>query len=80
MVEAVRVLNWPKLPSNLALRRVGTANWLSFIAFSWGTVMLGQGFVKNFQALAVCRTLLGFFEAGEFLELDVSTLRASTDL
>jgi hypothetical protein len=27
--------------------------------------MLGQGFVKSYGALAVCRTLLGFFEAGE---------------
>lgn len=31
-----------ELPSNLVLRRVGTANWLAFIAFSWGVVMLGQ--------------------------------------
>lgn len=31
-----------ELPSNLVLRRVGCANWLSFIAFSWGVVMLGQ--------------------------------------
>ncbi|KAI9776707.1 MAG: hypothetical protein M1839_009434 [Geoglossum umbratile] len=55
-----------ELPSNLVLRRVGTANWLSFIAFSWGSVMLGQGFVKNYRALTACRTLLGFFEAGFF--------------
>lgn len=25
-----------ELPSNLVLRRVGTANWLALIAFSWG--------------------------------------------
>jgi hypothetical protein len=31
--------------------------------------MLGQGFVKNYQALTACRTLLGFFEAGKFLDL-----------
>ena len=31
-----------ELPSNIALRKVGSANWLSFIAFCWGTVMLGQ--------------------------------------
>ena len=36
--------------------------------------MLGQGFVKNYQALTACRTLLGFFEAGEFSELGVPTL------
>jgi hypothetical protein len=53
-----------ELPSNIVLRKVATADWLSFIAFSWGTVMLGQGFVTGYQALAVCRTLLGIFEAG----------------
>ncbi|KEF56660.1 uncharacterized protein A1O9_06849 [Exophiala aquamarina CBS 119918] len=55
-----------ELPSNIVLRRVGSANWLSFIAFAWGTVMLGQGFVKNYAALAACRALLGLFEAGFF--------------
>ena len=53
-----------ELPSNLLLRRVGSANWLSGIAFSWGVVMIGQGFVTNYRALAGCRFLLGFFEAG----------------
>lgn len=28
--------------------------------------MLGQGFVKNYHALAGCRALLGAFEAGFF--------------
>ncbi|KAK3719459.1 hypothetical protein LTR37_004317 [Vermiconidia calcicola] len=55
-----------ELPSNIALRKVGSANWLSFIAFCWGTVMLGQGFVPNYSALAGCRFLLGLFEAGFF--------------
>ncbi|OAG40778.1 hypothetical protein AYO21_05076 [Fonsecaea monophora] len=55
-----------ELPSNIVLRRVGSANWLAFIAFAWGCVMIGQGFVKSYEALAVCRTLLGFFEAGFF--------------
>jgi hypothetical protein len=31
-----------ELPSNIVLRKVGSANWLSFIAFAWGCVMLGQ--------------------------------------
>ena len=55
-----------ELPSNLVLRKVGSANWLAFIAFMWGCVMIGQGFVTSYQALAGCRTLLGFFEAGFF--------------
>lgn len=55
-----------ELPSNIVLRKVGSANWLAFIALSWGAVMIGQGFVKSWQTLTVCRALLGFFEAGFF--------------
>ncbi|KIW01781.1 uncharacterized protein PV09_06953 [Verruconis gallopava] len=55
-----------ELPSNIVLRKVGAANWLAFIALAWGTVMLGQGFVKDYRALAACRFLLGVFEAGFF--------------
>jgi hypothetical protein len=76
-----------ELPSNIVLRKVGSANWLSFIALAWGkfafihsssgtywrhadfrsgTVMLGQGFVTSYGALAGCRALLGAFEAGFF--------------
>ncbi|KAK5944760.1 hypothetical protein PMZ80_001960 [Knufia obscura] len=55
-----------ELPSNIVLRKVGSANWLSFIAFAWGTVMLGQGFVKSWDVLAACRVLLGLFESGFF--------------
>jgi len=55
-----------ELPSNILLRRVGSANWLSFIAFSWGVVMIGQGFVESYKTLALCRFLLGLFEAGFF--------------
>lgn len=31
-----------ELPSNIVLRKVGSANWLAFIAFSWGCTMIGQ--------------------------------------
>jgi len=55
-----------ELPSNLVLRRVGSAIWLSSIAFSWGVVTIGMGFIKDWRILAVCRVLLGFFESGEF--------------
>ncbi|OAL45688.1 phthalate transporter-like protein [Pyrenochaeta sp. DS3sAY3a] len=55
-----------ELPSNMVLRKVGSANWLSFIALSWGAVMIGQGFVKSWISLAICRILLGAFEAGFF--------------
>ncbi|ODH38519.1 hypothetical protein ACO22_02282 [Paracoccidioides brasiliensis] len=52
------------LPSNIVLRKVGSANWLAFIAFAWGTVMLEQGFVHSWQALTALRFILGFFESG----------------
>lgn len=53
-----------ELPSNIVLRKVGSANWLSFIAVSWGAVMIGQAFVKSWISLTICRVLLGAFEAG----------------
>ena len=71
-----------ELPSNIVLRKVGSANWLAFIAFSWGCVMIGQGFAPNYSALAGCRTMLGLFEAGFFpgckLRVKHSSSQAST--
>jgi MFS family permease len=55
-----------ELPSNLALRKVGAANWLSLITVCWGTTIVGMGFATNWTHLIVCRTLLGVFEAGFF--------------
>jgi MFS family permease len=55
-----------ELPSNILLRRVGAAKWLGTIALLWGGVMIGMGFVRDWRALVVCRTILGFFEAGFF--------------
>lgn len=55
-----------ELPSNIILRKVGVANWLSFIAFCWGIIMIGQAFAKNWWTLAICRVLLGAMEAGFF--------------
>lgn len=31
-----------ELPSNIVLRKVGSANWLASIALAWGVVMIGQ--------------------------------------
>ncbi|KAM5454840.1 hypothetical protein MaudCBS49596_002137 [Microsporum audouinii] len=55
-----------ELPSNLLLRKVGSATWLAGISFAWGTLMLGSGFVHNYASLVVLRLLLGLFEAGLF--------------
>lgn len=55
-----------ELPSNLLLRKVGAAKQLSLIAFCWGVVMIGQGFVRSWQTLTITRALIGAFEAGFF--------------
>ena len=53
-----------ELPSNYLIRRIGARWWLSFLAVGFGCVVLGMGFIHNWQSLVVLRTFLGFFEAG----------------
>ncbi|KAH9485504.1 MFS transporter prlL [Psilocybe cubensis] len=55
-----------QLPSNVFLRRLGAINWLAFLVVSWGLVQLSMGFVPTWGYLALCRVLLGAFEAGFF--------------
>ncbi|PWW75906.1 MFS general substrate transporter [Tuber magnatum] len=55
-----------ELPSNIVLRRVGSAVWLGSIALAWGSVTIGMGFIYDWRILVVCRVLLGLFEAGFF--------------
>lgn len=55
-----------ELPSNIALRKFGAANWMSFLGVAWGLVVLGFGFSKNWQTVAALRVLLGILEAGLF--------------
>jgi hypothetical protein len=52
-----------QLPGNLALRKVGVRNWLTFIVIAWGSVQLGMAFVNDWRWLFLCRFLLGTFEA-----------------
>lgn len=40
--------------------------WLPIIMIAWGAVMIGMGFVQNFEGLLVTRILLGITEAGLF--------------
>jgi len=54
---------------NLVIRRVGAANWLSFIVIGWGAATIGMGFVPSSQILAVCRALLGIFEVTHLSQL-----------
>ncbi|KAF9529667.1 major facilitator superfamily domain-containing protein [Crepidotus variabilis] len=56
----------PQLPSNLFLRKIGAVHYISALVISWGAVQLAMGFVPSWGYLALCRTLLGAFEAGFF--------------
>ncbi|KAL4887416.1 major facilitator superfamily domain-containing protein [Aspergillus karnatakaensis] len=53
-----------EIPSNLILPKAGAANWLSFLGVSFGAILIGMGFTHHWGTMAVCRTLLGVFEAG----------------
>ncbi|PVH89419.1 high-affinity nicotinic acid transporter [Cadophora sp. DSE1049] len=58
-------------PVAILLKIIGPRYLLSFIAFAWGMVTLGMGFMQNWKALYACRLLLGFFEAGLIPCIDV---------
>ncbi|KAJ5834942.1 Major facilitator superfamily domain general substrate transporter [Penicillium robsamsonii] len=53
-----------EIPSNLILPRAGAANWLAFLGFSFGVILIGMGFTKSWTTMVVCRVLLGVMEAG----------------
>ncbi|ORY76877.1 major facilitator superfamily domain-containing protein [Leucosporidium creatinivorum] len=55
-----------ELPSNILMRKIGCRVHLSAIVILWGAVMLGMGFIKTWEQLAVCRVLLGLLESGFF--------------
>lgn len=51
------------LPASIIFKKIGPSS-LSYMMFIWGTFALSQGFVKSWEALVVCRFLMGVFEAG----------------
>lgn len=53
-----------EIPSNIVIQSVGVANWIAGITFAWGLVCLGIGFLSDWVGLAICRAVLGIFEAG----------------
>ncbi|KAH6967852.1 major facilitator superfamily domain-containing protein [Ilyonectria sp. MPI-CAGE-AT-0026] len=53
-----------EIPSNLVLPKAGPANWLSFLGVSFGAILIGMGFTQSWGTMALCRALLGIFEAG----------------
>lgn len=53
-------------PATITMRYIGPRNFLSVIIVSWGAVMLGMGFAKDWTVLLALRFILGIFEAGFF--------------
>jgi MFS family permease len=53
-------------PSTIIVRKLGPRIHLSVITLLWGAVMIGMGFVKDWQELAALRVILGVLEAGFF--------------
>ncbi|EFE32304.1 MFS transporter, putative [Trichophyton benhamiae CBS 112371] len=52
--------------ATVAIRKIGPRIFISFIVFTWGVILIGFGFVKDWQQMAGLRALLGFLEAGFF--------------
>ncbi|KAK3633298.1 hypothetical protein LTR56_015866 [Elasticomyces elasticus] len=56
-----------EVPSNVLLKRFKRpSTYLGMLVISWGIVMTGTGFVKNFNGLVACRLILAACEAGFF--------------
>jgi MFS family permease len=53
-------------PSTVIVRKLGPRIHISAITVLWGAVMIGMGFVKNYESLAAMRLVLGILEAGFF--------------
>jgi MFS family permease len=55
-----------EIPSNIMMKRLNPHIWLSICIFSFGIVVLAQGFVKSYGGLLATRFFLGLTEAGIF--------------
>ncbi|KAK0725386.1 major facilitator superfamily domain-containing protein [Lasiosphaeris hirsuta] len=53
-------------PSTVVVRAIGPRIHLGLITLLWGGLMIGMGFVKEWQAMAALRVVLGILEAGFF--------------
>lgn len=53
-------------PSTILVRKIGPRLHLAAITVLWGAVMIGMGFVVNWEQMAGMRLLLGVLEAGFF--------------
>jgi MFS family permease len=52
------------IPSNVVIRVIGAARFLGIITIAWGIATIGIGLVTTWVAVAVLRSFLGVFEAG----------------
>lgn len=66
-------------PSTVICRKIGPRIHMSVLTTLWGAVMIGMGFVKNWEQLAALRVVLGVLEAGRFFIfiLDTRIIRLS---
>ncbi|BCR99123.1 putative phthalate transporter [Aspergillus luchuensis] len=48
------------------IRKVGPTLFLGALVISWGAILVGMGFVKNWKQMVAIRVLLGALEAGYF--------------
>ncbi|KAL2073530.1 hypothetical protein VTL71DRAFT_10856 [Oculimacula yallundae] len=55
-----------EVPSNMMIKRFSPSIWLTFIMVCWSVIVIGMGFVTNFDGLLACRALLGLAEGGLF--------------
>ncbi|KAL4875471.1 major facilitator superfamily domain-containing protein [Aspergillus karnatakaensis] len=53
-------------PMTVITRKLGPTIFLGSIVISWGAILIGMGFTKNWEHMVVCRVLLGLLEAGYF--------------
>ncbi|KAL2866912.1 putative phthalate transporter [Aspergillus lucknowensis] len=53
-------------PMTVITRKVGPTIFLGSIVISWGAILVGMGFTKNWNQMVACRVLLGLLEAGYF--------------
>ena len=48
------------------MRKIGPRIFVSALVASWGVILIGTGFIKNWEGMAGMRALLGIMEAGFF--------------
>ncbi|KAF7332187.1 MFS transporter [Mycena kentingensis (nom. inval.)] len=53
-----------EIPSNLIMKKMKPARWISILVFTWGSVTTLTGLVHNFGGLLAIRLMLGLCEGG----------------